>query len=86
MTTLSSLSIGDSGRVVRLDAGEQSYRARLLSMGVTPGIDFTVVRCAPLGDPIEIEIRGYRLSLRKRESEIVIVETDADIGSEAAKE
>lgn len=76
MVSLSELTQGDRGRVVRLAKGSKAYRAKLLSMGVTPGTEFSVVRFAPLGDPVELEIRGYRLSLRKAESDIVLVEVD----------
>jgi ferrous iron transport protein A len=74
MVSLNSLKTGDRGKVVRIAEGGQAYRSKLLSMGVTPGTDFSIVRFAPLGDPIELEIRGYRLSLRNAESEIVMVE------------
>lgn len=77
MVPLSTLSVGDTGRIARFAAGEQKYRAKLLSMGITPGTEFKVVRFAPLGDPIELEVRGYRLSLRKAESEVVLVEVDS---------
>ncbi len=74
MVVLSSLTVGDRGKIVGYAEGEKGYRAKLLSMGVTPGTDFSVVRLAPLGDPVELEIRGYRLSLRKAESNVVMVE------------
>ena len=74
MQTLSSLREGDIGRVASFSKGVTKYRSKLLSMGVTPGTEFSVVRFAPLGDPIELEIRGYRLSLRKAESDVVMVE------------
>jgi Fe2+ transport system protein FeoA len=61
---LSSLPIGQRGRVVALDLPPEQ-RQRLLEMGLTIGVDFQVVRYAPLGDPLEIKVRGYNLSLRK---------------------
>ncbi len=65
--TLSELPVGQRGKVVAFDLpGEQ--RQRLQEMGLTVGIEFLVVRFAPLGDPIEIKVRGYHLSLRKREA------------------
>jgi Fe2+ transport system protein FeoA len=61
---LSTLSVGDRGRVSSMNLpGEQ--RQRLLEMGLTVGTEFQVVRFAPLGDPLEIKVRGYHLSLRK---------------------
>ena len=73
MTTLAQLAIGARGRVVTIrDADEVSMR--LLEMGVTPGTDVTVVGYAPLGDPLELELRGYHLSIRKYEAERVEVE------------
>jgi len=64
---LSALSVGDRGRVSGMDLpGEQ--KQRLLEMGLTVGTEFQVVRFAPLGDPLEIKVRGYHLSLRKRDA------------------
>jgi Fe2+ transport system protein FeoA len=64
---LSALAVGERGRVTAMDLpGEQ--RQRLLEMGLTVGAEFQVVRFAPLGDPIEIKVRGYHLSLRKRDA------------------
>jgi len=76
VVSLNTLHTGDTGSIVRITKGEPAYRAKLLSMGITPGTKFTIVRYAPLGDPIELEVRGYRLSLRRHESEIVMVEVD----------
>lgn len=76
MISLNTLKEGARGRIVRFAEGSRAYRAKLLSMGVTPGTEFSVVRYAPLGDPIELEIRGYRLSLRRAESEVVLVEAE----------
>jgi ferrous iron transport protein A len=71
---LKDIAIGEKGRVAGFSAGNKAYRKRLLAMGLTPGAEFTVVRCAPLGDPIEIEIRDYSLSLRKAEASSLIIE------------
>lgn len=65
---------GAEGRIVSFATGDRSYRQRLLAMGATPGTVFKVLRVAPLGDPYEIELRGFTLSLRKHESEMLIVE------------
>ncbi|MCI8412971.1 MAG: ferrous iron transport protein A [Clostridia bacterium] len=61
---------GECGVVVRV-AGEGKIRRRLFDMGVTPGATFTVRKVAPLGDPIEITLRGYELTLRKAEGDCV---------------
>ena len=73
MTSLAKLAVGSRARVLAIrDADEVSMR--LLEMGVTPGVEITVVGCAPLGDPLELELRGYHLSIRKCEAERVDVE------------
>lgn len=71
---LGGLAIGESGRVVGYKAGCRAYRSKLLSMGLTPGTRFKVTRQAPLGDPIEIEVRSFKLSLRKGEAMALNVE------------
>ncbi len=71
--TLSELVVGDSAEVVGFAAGTNDYRARLLAMGLTPGTRFTLKRLAPLGDPVEIEVRGFLLSLRKAEADALRV-------------
>lgn len=72
-TTLDRLAPGQRGRVLRL-GGEPTLRRRLMDMGITPGAEVEVERLAPLGDPLEIEVRGYHLSLRKREAAQIEVE------------
>jgi ferrous iron transport protein A len=61
------LSVGQMGRVARI-AGADEVSRRLLEMGVTPGVEIRRIGTAPLGDPLEFELRGYRLSLRKAEA------------------
>lgn len=61
------MKVGDIGRVVKFDKSFMPYRQKLLAQGLTPGTEFTVIRIAPLGDPIEIRVRGTDLSLRKNE-------------------
>lgn len=68
------LKAGQKARITALAAGEKVYRQRLIAMGLLPGTEFTVVRLAPLGDPVEIEIRGFALSLRKDEASIIKIE------------
>lgn len=71
---LRDLSVGDQGKVVNYDQGQMAYKKKLLSMGLTPGTQFTVTRFAPLGDPVEIRVRGFALSLRKDEAAALLVE------------
>ena len=68
------MTIGEFGRVVGFDKTAKSYRKRLLAMGLTPGVEFSVTRYAPMGDPIEIKVRGFALSLRKQEATCLMVE------------
>lgn len=70
---LSDFSAGESGRIVAV-TGEGRIRRRLFDMGVTPAAELTMRKKAPLGDPIEITIRGYELTLRKTEAACVEVE------------
>jgi ferrous iron transport protein A len=72
--TLQTLAIGDAGRVAGFAKGATGYRRRLLAMGLTPGTGFEVARCAPMGDPVEIRVRGFSLSLRKEEAAALLVE------------
>ena len=69
---LSSLEPGQKGIVVRV-AGPPDLRRRLMDMGLVGGTEVVVVRKAPLADPIEYEVRGYNLSLRRREADLVYV-------------
>ncbi len=73
MIALSETSRGELVRVVQID-GEDSLSIRLMEMGLTPGVDVVLVGAAPLGDPLEFEVRGYRLSLRRNEAARVSVE------------
>jgi Fe2+ transport system protein FeoA len=74
---LSALAIGQRGRVVGFDL-PPDQRQRLLEMGLTSGVEFQIVRFAPLGDPIELKVRGYHLSLRRNEASGVRVECLSD--------
>lgn len=73
---LSEFSIGETG-VIRLVGGDGKIRRRLFDMGVTPGAEVYLRKRAPLGDPIEITLRGYELTLRKSEADVVTMEVDA---------
>jgi ferrous iron transport protein A len=73
-TFLREIPIGKAGKVFGYDRALRGYKGKLLSMGLTPGTEFTVIRVAPLGDPVEIQVRGFHLSLRKQEADALIVE------------
>lgn len=73
MNTLKQAKIGSTVRVVKLH-GEGAVKRRIMDMGITKGVDIYVRKVAPLGDPIEITVRGYELSLRKADAEMIEVE------------
>ncbi len=73
MTTLKETKIGQTVRVVKLH-GEGAVKRRIMDMGITKGVSLTVRKVAPLGDPIQISVRGYELSLRKADAEMIEVE------------
>lgn len=73
MRTLKEVATGETVVVKKLD-GEGAYKRRIMDMGITKGSEIYVRKVAPLGDPVEITIRGYELSLRKADAEIIIVE------------
>ncbi|MGK2889235.1 MAG: FeoA family protein [Candidatus Malihini olakiniferum] len=66
--------VGITCRVLGYQKGSADYRKRLLALGVTPGVTFTVTSVAPLGDPIELQLRGAAISVRKSEAQILILE------------
>ncbi|MDD7805954.1 MAG: FeoA family protein [Endozoicomonas sp. (ex Botrylloides leachii)] len=72
-TTLGKLSEGDRGIVEGFFGGGGDYRRKLLAMGLTPKTTFRICRVAPLGDPIQIELRGFQLSIRRDEAAIIKV-------------
>ena len=73
---LSEFAIGETG-VISLVGGDGKIRRRLFDMGVTPGAEVYLRKRAPLGDPIEITLRGYELTLRKSEADVVTMEVEA---------
>ncbi|MBO4870222.1 MAG: ferrous iron transport protein A [Clostridia bacterium] len=73
MKTLRQAKIGDTVKVVRLH-GEGAVKRRIMDMGITRGVQIFVRKVAPLGDPVEINVRGYELSLRKADAEMIEVE------------
>ena len=73
MKTLKGARIGERVKVVKLH-GEGPVRRRIMDMGITKGVEIRIRRMAPLGDPIEVTVRGYELSLRKDDAEMIEVE------------
>ncbi|MBQ6848176.1 MAG: ferrous iron transport protein A [Clostridia bacterium] len=73
METLKNVRVGSRVRVIRLN-GEGAIKRRIMDMGITKGVQIYVRKVAPLGDPIEINVRGYELSLRKTDAEMIEVE------------
>jgi len=75
--TLDQLTIGSRARILGFTATEANFRRKLLALGVMPGAQIEVRRFAPLGDPIQIQLRGASISLRKQEAAIIQVEVIA---------
>ncbi|MCF2619320.1 ferrous iron transport protein A [Oscillibacter valericigenes] len=73
MKTLRNIPIGETAKVVKLH-GEGPVRRRIMDMGITRGTEVFVRKVAPLGDPMEVTVRGYELSLRKADTEMIEVE------------
>ena len=73
MKTLKDIKIGETAVVKRLN-GEGAVKRRIMDMGLTKGVEVYVRKVAPLGDPVEVTVRGYELSLRKADAEMVEVE------------
>ncbi len=71
--TLKEAKIGSCVKVIKL-RGEGAIKRRIMDMGITKGVEITVRKVAPLGDPLEITVRGYELSLRKADAEMIDVE------------
>ncbi len=73
MKTLKDVKIGGTAKVVKL-YGEGALKRRIMDMGITKGVEIYVRKVAPLGDPIEVNVRGYELSIRKDDAEMIEVE------------
>ena len=71
--TLADIAVGERARILGFDKGAQAYRQKLLAMGLIKGTEFVVARVAPMGDPVEIKVRDYSLSLRKDEAKALMV-------------
>ncbi len=79
--TLGGLVVGEEARIFGYAGRVSNYRRQLLAMGLTPGITCKVIRRAPMGDPVEIEVRGFRLSLRRDEAQCILVHKEKDNGA-----
>ena len=73
MKTLRDVGIGETSKVVKIH-GSGALKRRIMDMGITRGVDVTVRKVAPLGDPLEVTVRGYELSIRKADAEQIEVE------------
>lgn len=73
MKTLKEVKIGETAKIVKLH-GEGAVKRRIMDMGLTKGTEVYIRKVAPLGDPIELTVRGYELSLRKADAEMIEVE------------
>ena len=73
MNTLRNVKVGSTVRVVRLH-GEGAVKRRMMDMGITRGVELFVRKVAPLGDPVEVTVRGYELSIHKADAELIEVE------------
>ena len=73
MKTLREVKIGETAKVVKLH-GEGPVKRRIMDMGITKGVEVQIRKVAPLGDPIEVNVRGYELSIRKADAEMIEIE------------
>ena len=73
MSTLKETKIGSTVKVTKIN-GEGAVKRRIMDMGITKGVEIYVKKVAPLGDPVEVTVRGYELSLRKADAEMVEIE------------
>ena len=73
MKTLKNARVGETVKVQKL-TGEGPVKRRIMDMGITKGVEVYVRKVAPLGDPIEVSVRGYELSLRKADAEMIVIE------------
>lgn len=73
MKTLKEVKVGETVKVVRLN-GEGAIKRRIMDMGITKGVELYLRKVAPLGDPMEVTVRGYEMSIRKADAEMITVE------------
>jgi len=74
MKHLNEIEENTKARIVGFEEGSEKYRSKLFSLGLSRGSELTLRRVAPLGDPVEVEVRGGRASLRKNEARVILVE------------
>ena len=77
MNTLKQVRPGETVRIVKL-SGESAVKRRIMDMGITKGVEIYVRKVAPLGDPVEVTVRGYELTLRKADAEMIQIEREAN--------
>lgn len=75
---LHEMKIGETSKIAGYEKNNERYREKLLSMGLTRGTEITLVKIAPLGDPVEISVRGFKLSLRKDEAKVLLLEGEVN--------
>jgi len=75
MKTLRDVKVGETATVAKID-GEGATKRRIMDMGITKGVEIYVRKIAPLGDPIEVTVRGYELSVRKADGQMIIIKED----------
>ncbi len=73
MKTLKEVKVGETAKIVKLH-GEGAVKRRIMDMGITKGVEVYIRKVAPLGDPVEVTVRGYELSIRKADAEMIEVE------------
>ena len=73
MKTLKDVKVGETVKVVKV-TGEGAVKRRIMDMGITKGVDIYIRKVAPLGDPVEVTVRGYEVSLRKADADMITVE------------
>ncbi len=73
--TLRQMKIGESGKIIEVN-GQGDIKRRMIDLGITPGVYILLKKYAPLGDPMEVRVRGYNVALRKSEAENIIVEVE----------
>lgn len=73
MNTLRQVKVGETAKVVKLH-GEGAVKRRIMDMGITKGVEVHIRKVAPLGDPVEVSVRGYELSIRKADADMIEVE------------
>ena len=76
MKTLKQAKVGDTVTVVKLH-GEGAVKRRIMDMGITKGVEIYIRKIAPLGDPVEVMVRGYELSLRKEDAKMIVLKEEA---------